>query len=380
MDNIVYFNYTNPLHSTAYGSINTVSKFYKPDVSLERVKSILSHHKVYTLKRLGKRVKNHVPIYAYFKRDLLQLDLIDVAYMSHFNKGVHFLLNVYDTASKYVWIFPLKKKTGKIVSEQLDIFFTNLNPPAKRILLDRGTEFTNSLSMNVFLKHNIKITHPKKGKHAFGVERSNRQIQALIYKGLLSTGKKRYIDDLDYLVDLYNSRHHRIIKMSPKEAEKDQNSNLLALTLLKYYGKNALKGRKQHKKSKLFVNDFVRVKLERKTFTRGYQDHYSKTLYQINAIDISKHIPLYILSSIEDKNELLPRKYYEEELLKVDGTIDKSLLKKIPPYSILQERKNKNGKTEVLIQWNDENISNKYNTWVYKDYLLTKNILKDEEN
>ena len=168
MENIVYFNYTNVLHVTAYAGLNTVARFYRKDLSLDQVKQILSQHESYTVKRKEKKIKNYAHIYAYFKRELIQIDLVDTSYMSRHNKGITFLLNIYDTATKYAWSFPIKRKTGQIVSETLDNFFSSLSTPVKRAFFDKGREFTCALSQEVFKKHNIKTIHPKPGKHAYG--------------------------------------------------------------------------------------------------------------------------------------------------------------------------------------------------------------------
>lgn len=381
MNNLIYFNYTNPLHRTAFGSINTVSEFYKKDVPRETVKSILSHNKVYTLKRRERKVKHYVPIYAYTARELLQIDLIEVRYMSRYNGGVHYLMMIYDTATKFAWCIPLKNKKGETVSRELDNFLKDLEKPVKRVLLDRGTEFTGNLSQKIFNKYNIKVTHPSPGKHASGVERLNQTFQNILYKFLSNRKKVRYIDHLQDLMAIYNSRRHRIIKMSPEEAELNENANSLATTLFEYYSKNILRGKKKQKSSKLFVNDLVHVKLDRKTFTRGYQDHYSKELYKIHSIDISKHIPLYSLKSVQsgDDNDenVLPTKYYEEDLLKVDGTLDFNTLIKIPPYTILKERDNSANGVDCFITW--KNLPSYYNQWVTKELLLSKEILNESE-
>lgn len=165
MDNIVFFNYTNPLHPTAFGSIKKVAKFYRPDVSLARVKAILLQNKVYTTKRREKKIKHYVPIYAYYRRELLQLDLIETRILSKSNSGVNYLLMIYDSASKYSWVIALKNKSMLLVSQKLDEFFTSLDQPVRRCLTDSGAEFRGSLSQKVFQKHGIKLSHPTPGKH-----------------------------------------------------------------------------------------------------------------------------------------------------------------------------------------------------------------------
>lgn len=364
MDNIVYYNYTNPLHETAFSSIKTVARFYRKDLSLTRIKAILRQHPVYNQKRREKKTKTFVPIYAYFRLELLQIDLCEVQYMARYNKGIRYLLMIYDTASKKSWVIPCKNKTSLIISEKLDTFLKNLDGNVKKILMDRGREFTASITQSVFKKYNIICIHPAPGRHAYGVERFNQTFQNILYKYLSSQNTKKYFHHLDNLTEIYNSRRHRVIKMSPNEAYLKENRTRLATTLFYHYGKTVLVGKKKQKKSEFFIGDSVKLKLERKTFTRGYHDHFGKEVYKIKHIDLSKFIPLYTL--ISNENKTLPTKYYEEDLQHL-GNLKLQNLKKIPKFTILQQRKNKLNEIEVLVKW--DNIDQYYNTWTPKSLL-----------
>ena len=68
---------------------------------------------------------------------------MDVSRLKEYNDGYKFLLVCIDTFSKYVWICPLKNKTGKATVEAFtDIVSTDERTP-KNLCYNQGTEFTN---------------------------------------------------------------------------------------------------------------------------------------------------------------------------------------------------------------------------------------------
>ena len=65
-------------------------------------------------------------------------DLIDMQKYGDWNDGYKYVLLVIDTFSKYVWLRPLKRKTGEEVADAFaDIFNTSGRTPAK-LVTDKG--------------------------------------------------------------------------------------------------------------------------------------------------------------------------------------------------------------------------------------------------
>ena len=68
-------------------------------------------------------------------------DLIDMQAFSKDNNGIKYFLTVFDVFSKFVWIIPLKRKTGQEVA---DAFSRILKEPKPcKVWVDRGKEFYN---------------------------------------------------------------------------------------------------------------------------------------------------------------------------------------------------------------------------------------------
>lgn len=345
MERIIALTYNNPYHPAAFGSVARLTRHFKGHATEEEVRNALSKTSAYTRKKAHKKVKTRVPILVYSKRDLFQIDLIDVSYMSRKNSGCRFLLSIIDSASRFAWVIPLKNKKADHVAEKFDEFLKSLDKLPKRCHSDRGSEFKGAFK-KVLDKHGIKQTFPQTSTHAPTVERLNQTLQGILYRYLKSEGSGKYINQLANIVKIYNGREHSSIKpLTPKEADKDENKSVLVKRLVKNYSKIFLKARKsQH--IRLAVGDRVLISQDKKTFHRGYKDQFNSDVYIIHDINRDKVIPLFKLK-LEGKEELIDGYFYKEELQKLG---DGEPLPEVPEYDIL-ESKELNGERLVYISW-----------------------------
>ena len=68
-------------------------------------------------------------------------DLIDMQAFSKDNNGIKYLLTVIDIFSKFIWIVPLKRKTGQEVANTFSRILKERRP--SKTWVDRGREFYN---------------------------------------------------------------------------------------------------------------------------------------------------------------------------------------------------------------------------------------------
>ena len=68
-------------------------------------------------------------------------DFIDMQAFSKDNHGIKYLLTVIDIFSKFVWIVPLKRKTGQEVANAFSRILKERRP--SKTWVDRGREFCN---------------------------------------------------------------------------------------------------------------------------------------------------------------------------------------------------------------------------------------------
>lgn len=138
--------YYDPTHTGSFGG---ASKLYKAvrregrnDITLDDVKTWLRSQDTYTLHRSVSGIQCQFDV-----------DLSDVSSMSRHNDGIKFLLITIDVFSRFLWVVPLKSKTGKEVMHACEIILKHKTP--KCIRSDKGTEFTNRLVQNYFKDHGV---------------------------------------------------------------------------------------------------------------------------------------------------------------------------------------------------------------------------------
>ena len=142
------------------------------------------------------------------------VDLADMQLLSRYNKGIRFLSCIIDIFSKYAWVVPLKDKKGVSIVAAFQSILKQSNRTPNKIWVDKGSEFYNT-SFKKWLQDNIVMysTH-NEGKSVVAV-RFIRTLKNKIHKYMSSTSKNVYINKLNDIVNKYNNKKHRIIKMKP---------------------------------------------------------------------------------------------------------------------------------------------------------------------
>ena len=73
--------------------------------------------------------------------DISASDLIDMQAFSKDNNEIKYLITVIDIFSKFVWIVPLKRKTGQEVANAFSRILKERRP--SKMWVDKGREFYN---------------------------------------------------------------------------------------------------------------------------------------------------------------------------------------------------------------------------------------------
>ena len=249
--------FTTPGKTTAFAGVTNLTKHshFPP----KKIKSDLEEIDAYTRKREIKRPRVYNPYFVWQPRKLIQIDLIDLSKdnaMVRKNGGYRYLFCAIDTFSRFVWVKPMKRKNQNVSLETYVTMAQEFGRKPQRVLCDSGGEFTSLAFRQMFARHGTTLI--ALNKKAGTVERFQRTLQSLIYKFIAHTGKKRFIHRLQDLVKSYNTRRHRIIKMSPAEAEREENLETVCENLRDYYEKALSKRQLLISKSVIkFVQRFV---------------------------------------------------------------------------------------------------------------------------
>ena len=324
------------------------AKLRIPDLKLKVVKNWLSKDLTYTLHHPIRRSYTTRRVLVHYIDEKWQADLADLQNLSKFNKGYRYLLVCIDILSKFAWIRPLKKKTGKEVEAAFrDIFSKGRKP--KMMQTDRGKEFLDGRVQKMFKEQDIKFYTTFSERKASVVERFNRTIKGLMYKYFSRYETRKYVDVLQELVFRYNNGYHRSIKMKPSDVNKE---NELQAWMNLYSGKS----KRVTKKVNLKAGDHVRITLERGTFHKGYLEGWSEEIFIIS----HKLSGDPVVFKVKDQaGESVDGIFYQQELQKVSEP-DAYKIEKM-----IKRKKQKDGSWIYLVKW--KGYPEKFNSFVNKE-------------
>jgi len=339
-------NYTNPAHPIAFSGVTNIYKYYKGFLKPKEIEKLLASFDTYTLKREYKNLIRN-PNFSHFKRYQFQVDLIDIQKLSKYNDNYKYILSVIDTFSRKAWVRPCKdKSTDEILNAFKSILIEAVTLP-HTLVSDRGKELTNKKFVDFCRKKNIKFFHNFTSVHAPFIERFNRTFQNILYKFIDHNETRRYIDNLQDFVDSYNGRVHRMINMTPEEAENEINNEKINSIMLTLYEKV------KKEQPKYEINQHVRLALQKGVFHRGYKDQSNQEVFNIYKIKTNLPKPLYLLETY-DKKEKLIGGFYAHELTPVNSDVFKV-------EKVLKKRRVK-GKVQYFVKWKGYDSSN--NSWI----------------
>lgn len=340
-------NYKNPGHPIAFSGINKIYEYYNGALSIKQIKEILSGLESYTLHReYHKGIRNTT--YAYFKRYQFQMDLVEIQELSKFNDGVRYLLNVIDIFTRYAFVRPIVDKKASTVLLAFKSILSEAKTKPLMLVMDKGTEFSNVIFENFCAQNKIKLINPEASTHAAFIERFNRTLQTIIYKYLTENETNRFVNVLQDLVSTYNNRKHRMIGVTPNQAENYPDNHLKINLLSKKREEKILK-----KTPKYEVGTYVRIAKQKGKFSRSYNEQSNQEIYKIYKIKTSKKIPLYYLKTYNEQENIIGG-FYDFELTPVKTTIFRV-------EKVLKKRKYR-GKNQLFIKW--KGFSDDYNEWI----------------
>ena len=72
-------------------------------------------------------------VYSSFKDNIWGVDLVDMQLIIKYNKGIRYLLCVFDLFSRYAWVIPLKNKKGESIVEGFEKILDDANRKPNKI-------------------------------------------------------------------------------------------------------------------------------------------------------------------------------------------------------------------------------------------------------
>ena len=140
------------------------------------------------------------------------------------------------------------------------------------------------------------------------VEKAQHYFQSLLYRHMVSKQTLNYMSVLYEILSTYNHSYSRVIKMTPIEALKPENGEILSRNLSVKMGRMKVTKRKPMYKA----GDTVRVLFEQTKYSRGYGVNFSYRRYKIHSVNQSRSIPTYVLAT--ERGRVLSGPFYDYEL------------------------------------------------------------------
>ena len=285
------------------GSYSGAYKFYQevknihPKVTLKKVNEFLKSQDAYTLHKRTRKPKFRRTL-VFKPRDLWQIDLLDMQKYSKENDGYRYICVIIDCFSRYVWVKPLKNKTGKATVKALALLLMNERP--KLIQADQGTEFFNRDVKRMLEAFGPKLYHTYTDKKAAIVERVQRTLRGRLGRLFTKRGNFKWIDKIDDIVTAYNNSYHRTIKMKPADVDEEHIANIFF---------NSLPNLK--KTIKFSNGDRVRILIKKNQFAKEFEKSWSEEIFKIKIIQ-NTNPTTYLIEDLDGEDII--GGFYTEEL------------------------------------------------------------------
>ena len=331
---------------TAFKKIHPNHKITK-----KLVTDFLSKQTSYSLHRKHYRKITRNPLYFPRVNHQMSCDLIDFSSYSQYNEGHKYILVAIDGLSRYLYTEKLKTKTGVAIKEGLNKIFKRCSEIPKVLNSDRGSEFISSIVQTFLKSKKVHFFTSHGDMKASNVERVIKTLKVILYRYFDKTLQRSWVDVLPQITTTYNKNYHRVIKMSPEEAQELPNAIRLS-------EQSSLKILNKEKETPhLKKGDIVRLNLNLGVLAKNYEQAWSRALYRVTAnahYNISGTRPMYKVSELSGESIL--GRFLPEELLKVD----KSTF--LDEYDFPIEKVVEKGKKQSKVKW--LGYANEYNSWV----------------
>ena len=329
------------------------------NIKTDDLKDVLSRSNIYTEFREFKKPKYLPPVRTYGENYLWEADLMFFTHptFTEENDGSLYILAMIDTFTKRVRMTSLKSKNTTEVINFVHNLFKESKP--KYLRVDAGGEFISNAFTKMCRENNVELYIAMEPIKCAVIERFNRTFKRLLIQIMEKNNSLRWIDFSRQALDIYHSRRHRSLKMSPDEADEDTNHNKILRENLKRYAKFDRKiYLKNQKPAKYKKGKFVKLFQKKGAFTKGYVQNVTKEYFEIYYVDRKLSKDRYYLKDLAGDKIL--GSFYEEYLVPFqpsDGAVFK-----IDPNHKDFKRKNIRGIPHIFVKW--YGWPTKFNQWV----------------
>lgn len=275
----VYKKYNYPSKQKLYA----LTKLEGVKATLKEIQQFLD--KQHAQQIFSRKIKQKAGYIVSFQPDeRFQMDLIDMSNFSRTNKGYNWILMLIDIFNRKLYAYLLPNKNKESLFKALTQFFDKHHPEI--ITSDNDTGFKSDM-IKKLMEKNETINHmvePNDHKALGIVDRAIQTIKNVIYKYMKHENTTSYSKELARIIKAYNDTPNSgIFDIAPNavEANKDNIDKLQIMNHEYDY---------QNRKNRIHLNvgDIVRIRLNRNSFVRSFDEKYSDLQYLVTAVDKDK--------------------------------------------------------------------------------------------
>ena len=269
-----------------YPSIEKFKKILKDNnvkVSNQEITDFINNQKSSQLHKPVQNIKeNKKFIFALSPFQMVQIDLLDYQKYSKQNKGYNFILIAIDIFTRLAYACPIKNKKPESVLEAFESF--DIKPLS--IFHDSGNEYKG-----VFLKYlndnDIVDLKADIGDHnSLGViDRFSKTFKTIVSKYMTINDTTKYYPEINKIIKSYNNTPHNSLNNIKPDDIIDNKENYDTVNDINFAKMKFNKSVMKKSINNFKVGSYVRIKLKKELFKKGYEVTYSKKSYQIENIN-----------------------------------------------------------------------------------------------
>jgi hypothetical protein len=346
----IYYDAANP---ASFGGVNTllthVNKLLlesqRPPLRRQVVQDWLRSSEAYTTHKPSRDKFKRNPIKVNYVHEIWQADPIFYPDLAKYNKGYAYVLAVLDTASRFLYISFMKRKTSLECLRAFKEILAQAGTKPKFLMVDMGTEFKGVFQ--TFLKENdIHMYSKKSGSVKVPhLDRAWLKIQNRLHRLFDANESRDILTNLPKLVHSYNDFPNRSIGMTPREALSKWTVEI----------DKRLQQNFPSEKKKVRVGQLVRI-LGEKAGHHTYKGDWTFEIFRISkVVEKAERRTRYYVKALN--GEEVSGVFYAEELQLVKRPLSKEYkIEKIIKYRTFKGRK------QAFVKWSK--LDKSQNSWV----------------
>lgn len=338
----VYYDLDSPACFAGQDAVYREASRRDANITRKDVRNWLAKQRTYTLYRsLIRRFPRLRTVPTGLNTDW-QADLNVLTKLKADNDDFEYMLVCIDVLSRKMYAEPVLKKSAQYMQEAFDAIFERAGTKPWRLYTDSGTEFESAAMRRYFKANDILKYHssPEKALHATVAERANRTIKDRLYKYFSEYHTRRWIDDVQDIVDAINHSVCRVTGMRPVDVTEENAPELRN----RLYGNPFDEPRAPRRKPRFKVGDFVRVQEERLVFAK-FLNTFTDKIFEIYRVERKQGQYVYHLR--DELGRVLPGRFYDRDLVK---TVSSDQTTTRIAHTLGQPRV-VNGRRQVMVRW-----------------------------